>query len=139
MRIFFLVISILSFLFASSQKYALIDINTKLPILYTDSVSVEQVSRGYFPIEKSSIDTFLANLNYIYGLIKQGTRAKMESFDLISGITKLTVKRVPYAYGDRYEVVAESKAGEVKAISSFINHQKSERSEERRVGKECCR
>jgi hypothetical protein len=51
----------------------------------------------------------------------------MESFDLISGVTKLTVKRVPYAYGDRYEVIGESKAGEVKAISSLINHKKSEK------------
>src|SRR5215203_2330029 len=126
MKVFFIIFFCASSCMALSQKYALIDINTKLPILYTDSVSVEQVSRGYFPVEKNSIDTFLANINYISGLIKQGTRAKMESFDLISGATKLTVKRVPYAYGDRYEVIGESKAGEVKAISSLINHKKSE-------------
>ena len=100
----------------SAQKYALIDQNAKLPIIYTDSVSAHQVAQGYFPVEKANIDTFLANLNYIQNLLKDDRkRAKFQSFELRNGATIITVMRVPYAYGDQYKVVSQTKAGDVVA------------------------
>ncbi|MGE5108180.1 MAG: hypothetical protein ACM3H8_11590, partial [Sphingobacteriales bacterium] len=44
-----------------SQRVALLNLNFKSPILYTDSLTVEQVNSGYFPVEEASIHTFLAN------------------------------------------------------------------------------
>ena len=112
---------------SKAQKYALIDINTKLPIIYTDSVSVHQVKQGYFPVEKNKIDTFLANLNYLSSLIIPAKRSKMESFELHAGATIITVSRVPYAYGDRYKAIAATKSEQVNALSSLTDVKKSEK------------
>lgn len=94
-----------------SQNFALIDGNVKMPILYTDSVSVEQVKMGYFPVEKNKIDTFLANMQFLVKLLtesKKGTRTKMESFQLRNGTTQIDISRVPFAYGDRYNITAKT-------------------------------
>ena len=63
-----------------TQRVALLNLNFQSPILYTDSVTIEQVSSGYFPIEEVSIDTFLANLKYIKTILGVRQRAKMEYF-----------------------------------------------------------
>lgn len=113
MKYFLILLLIPSLTYA--QKYALIDKNIKLPVIYTDSVSVHQVTQGYFPVEKSKIDTFLANLNYIADLHSSITRSKMKSFELRSGSNIMEVSRVPMAYGDQYFVKTVTRAGNVVA------------------------
>ena len=67
-----------------AQQFALIDKNFKLPILYTDSVTVEQVKQGFFPIENRAVDTLVANIKYLKQILEVRQRAKMQAFELNS-------------------------------------------------------
>jgi hypothetical protein len=115
--VFLLTIPVFSF----GQRYALIDKHAKKPILYTDSLSLQQVKDGYFPVEKTKIDSFLANLSYLSDMFKGITRAKMQSFELRNGESTIKVERVPQAYGDRYIAVAETKSNVVSAVTPLTN------------------
>ncbi len=107
------------------QKYALIDKNLKLPIIYTDSVTVEQVSKGWIPIENKNFDTLAANLKYLMQMLDKRQRAKMQSLELHSGNLIIATSRVPYAYGDRYNAKMNSDCGAVKAEFTLINSNNS--------------
>ena len=117
----FIIIVMLIPTICTAQKYALINKNLKYPILYTDSVSLEQVRKGYLPIETTVIDTFLANIDYISKLVMIPERAKFQSMDLRNGTTVIHIKRIPKAYGDRYEVKATTQANEVLAVEIFCD------------------
>lgn len=117
---------------AHSQKYALIDKNIKLPVIYTDSVSVHQVTQGYFPVEKSKIDTFLANLSYIADLLNGISRSKMKSFELRSGSNIIEVSRMPFAYGDKYFVRTVTKTGNVIAEAHLSPSMKKSNKKQRK-------
>jgi hypothetical protein len=96
------------------QKIALLNRDFKQPILYTDSVTVQQLSL-LFPVSSKDFDTLYANLNYIHAMLKIRRRAKMKSFELRSGSTIIRISRVPLAYGDRYLVIAKTNIGEVES------------------------
>lgn len=117
---------VLLFLFFSSntysQKTALISRDFKRPMLFTDSVTAEQVKTGYFPIDKVNIDTFYANVKYLLDMLKVRQRAKMQSFEMKSGTSTIHVKRVPYSNGDRYMAIAKNKEDEIEAVMPLIDH-----------------
>ena len=102
-------------LYAISQKIALFDTKLIQPIIFTDSLTVEQTTKGYFPVEVSNFDTLYANFNYIKNMLSKRQRAKMKSFELRSGNTILTISRVPFAYGDRYLTIAKTKIKELES------------------------
>jgi hypothetical protein len=115
-----LVILIISFN-VNAQKIALLSKDLKSPILFTDSVTVEQITSGFFHIEVKNIDTFYSSLSFISEMLKKRQRSKMESFSFVSGSTTINIKRVPFAYGDRYQVIASSKVGKIDANKIFID------------------
>ena len=100
-----------------SQKIALFDPAFTKPIIYTDSLTVEQ-TKNYFPVSIENFDTLYASLNYLKNMLKVRQRAKMQSFEFRSGSTSITTRRVPHAYGDRYSIMAKTKIGEVE--SNFL-------------------
>ncbi len=100
-----------------SQKIALMDPEFVRPILYTDSVTVEQ-TKDYFPVSIENFDTLYASLSYLKMMLKVRQRAKMKSFEFKAGSTTIQTKRVPFAYGDRYRIAAVTKINEVE--SNFI-------------------
>jgi hypothetical protein len=116
-----------------SQKIALIARDFERPMLFTDSVSAEQVKSGYFPIEKANIDTFYANVKYLIDMLKIRQRAKMQSFELRSGTSTIKVSRVPYSNGDRYTAIAKNKEDEIEAIMPLIDHQISNKKSAKRL------
>ena len=118
-----------------TQRVALLNLNFQSPILYTDSVTIEQVNSGYFPIEEVSIDTFLANLKYIKTILGVRQRAKMEYFELRAGVTKFKISRVPFAYGDRYKIKVQSKVKEIESIFSLTDIDKSNSKNSAYIGK----
>ncbi len=111
-------------LFSSAQRIALLSSNLKQPIIYTDSVTVEQIKSGYFPVETNKVDSFLANLLYLTNLVdngKNGMRSKIQSFQLKSGKTTFEVYRVPYAYGDRFKITGITNLDYITAKSLIGN------------------
>jgi hypothetical protein len=128
----FLIFPLISF---GQGKYALIDKNYKLPILFSDSISVEQVSKGFFPVEVKHIDTLIANIKYLQEMLTHLQRAKMESFELRASNAIFKTKRVPYAYGDRYETIIESTSGEVVAQLKLVNSNLKNKKNAENLGK----
>lgn len=59
------------------QKIALIDTKFKNPILFTDSVSVNQVSNAFLPIRVDEFDTLNAHLEFIKKVLSEPKRSKM--------------------------------------------------------------
>lgn len=119
---FILTILIVSSGYCYGQRISLLDKNFKQPILFTDSISAEQIKSGYFPIETSNLDTFYANVKYIIDMLKIRQRTKMQSFELRAGGSTIKVSRVPYAYGDRYGGAARNQFNEIEAVMPLLNH-----------------
>ena len=117
------------------QRFALIDTHTRLPILYTDSISVQQLKQGYFPVEKGTIDSFLANIKYMSNLYEFKGRTKMTSFELRNGITTIKVERAPFERGDRFIINGETKWGEVTSVYNFANKVTSNKENHKRFEK----
>lgn len=116
MRIFFAILFIgLQISFCWGQKYALIDREYKLPILYTDSVTINQVSSNYFPVRVTDLDSLIANLSFLKNEFTGIQRAKFKSYKMSSGNTNVIVNTVPKAYGDSYEIFLTTSAEIVKA------------------------
>jgi len=115
--IFMKIISIvlLTFLIAPaySQKIALLDIKFSQPIIYTDSVTVEQTTK-YFPVNVNDFDSLYADLNFIKNILQKRQRSKMKSFELHAGNSSITIKRVPFAYGDRYKTILNTHLNEIE-------------------------
>lgn len=120
-KLFVLSVFVFTAICSYSQKVALISNDNKKPILYTDSVTVNQISQGYFPIASENFDTLYANLKYLTTIMSERQRAKMQSFSLVSGSTTIEVERAPFAYGDRYTAVAISKIGNTIAKKELLN------------------
>jgi len=108
---------------AFSQKYALIDRDFKKPILFTDSVTISQVSSNYFPIKTTDIDSLLANCNFLISELKTLQRAKFKSYKIRSGNTIVEVTTVSKAYGDSYNIMLQTKADIVIAEYLIASNQ----------------
>lgn len=135
MKRFTFTILILCTLSSYSQRISLLDKNFKQPILFTDSISAEQIKSGYFPIETNNLDTFYSNVKYIIDMLKIRQRAKMQSFELRAGSSTIKVSRVPYAYGDRYLGAVRNQFNEVEAVMPLLNHTVSNKDNANRLQK----
>ena len=120
-----LIFFILSSFWSFGQKIALLDKARKQPILFTDSLTVEQVKKTYFPVGTKDFDTLYANLTYLEEVLSKRQRAKMEAFELRAGYTKIQVDRIPMAYGDRYRILFNTSVNEVKSLYTFSNGEES--------------
>jgi hypothetical protein len=122
-------------IYSFSQKYALLDKKLKLPIIYSDSITVEQIKKGFFPVKNESVDSLIANFQYIREFLEKRQRSKAKSFELHSATTIITVKRVPYAYGDRYNIDAITNVGELTAMIKLSNSEISNKENVKHVDK----
>jgi hypothetical protein len=116
------------FLFLSlsgfAQKIALLDPELKKPILYTDSVTLDQISSKLIPIQANTFDTMSTHLKYIRDLLSNKIqRAKMKSFELRSGLTVIKLTSVKHAYGDSYDVDFVTKADNISSNFRFAKNE----------------
>ena len=109
----FLIIGV-SFI-SQAQKFALLDRDYKKPILFTDSITINQVANNYFPVRVQDLDSLIANLEFIKTQLNNIQRSKFKSFRLPSGYTNLKLTTVPHAYGDAYDVLVLTSANNVNA------------------------
>ena len=126
MRLLLLFFSLFIALNLQSQKIALLSSDFKKPIIYTDSVTVEQISSGYFAVSTENFDTLYANLKYLKEMLKIRQRSKMQSFELRAGSTIIYIERIPAAYGDLFNIIVTTKIGEINSVLTLSNPKKSE-------------
>lgn len=120
---------------AKSQKIALLNTNFEIPIIYTDSVTVHQVTNGLFPVSTNDFDTLYANLDFINKMLKKRQRSKMKSFELHAGATLITVERVPFSNGDRYIIQATTHISEVNSHLTLVDIEHSNKRSSQRIEK----
>lgn len=121
--------------YSYGQSISLIDKAFKKPILFTDSISVEQIKNGYFPIKTTDLDTFAANIKYLSEMLKIRQRAKMESFELRAGKSIMKINRIPYAYGDRFNGEVRSKFNDIEAVMLLLDHTISNKENNKKLQK----
>jgi hypothetical protein len=119
---------------ASAQKIALLNTDLKSPIIYTDSVTVQQ-TMSLFPVGINDFDTLYANLDYINKMLQVRQRAKMKYFELHSGNTVIKVNRVPFSNGDRYLIRATTTTGEVQSNLNLTDINRSNKRNSERIEK----
>jgi hypothetical protein len=119
---------------SNAQKIALLNTDLKSPIIYTDSVTVQQ-TKGLFPVGINDFDTLYANLDYINKMLSTRQRSKMKSFELHSGQTIISVRRVPFSNGDRYVIEASTKAGEIHSNFMLTDVNKTNKKNSQRIEK----
>ena len=119
--------------FTYGQKIALLSSNHKTPILYTDSITVNQIKQGYFPVSSENFDTLYANLTFLSNMMSERQRSKMQSFSLKAGNTVIEIARLPFAYGDRYTAVAITKIGNTTAKMDLIDPKKSNKNNTKEI------
>lgn len=123
MKLLSLLIFIFLGLSLSAQKYALVDRSFKKPILFSDSVTINQVSKGYFPINVKDMDSLFANISYIREQLKGVQRAKFKSYKIKSGNTIIQLTTIPHAYGDAYNILLITTANNLNAEYLLSNNQ----------------
>lgn len=135
MKLYFSIffISIFFANFAIGQKIALLSSNHKSPILYTDSITVNQIKQGYFPVSSQNFDTLYANLKFLNAMLSERQRSKMQSFSLKAGSTVIEIERLPFAYGDRYKAVVITKIGNTTAKMELFDPKKSNKNNAKEI------
>lgn len=116
-----------------AQKIALLNDDFKSPIIYTDSVTVQQTVSGLFPVSINDFDTLYANLEYIKNMLSKIQRSKMKSFELHAGQTKIKISRVPYSNGDRYFIVATTITDEITSNLKLVDVNRSNKKNAKRI------
>jgi hypothetical protein len=86
-----------------------------LPVTYSNSITVEDDYKGYFPIEKSKITEFISEIDKIAKLLSDPKAKKPESFDLAVGSTTFHVLRVPLSAEERMDIVLTTDYGASKS------------------------
>lgn len=94
-----------------AQKFVLIDKVMKSPLLYTDSVSLEQTSRGFFPIRVNDMDSVLNAMKKIKGILSVLAKNKFDGFRDQIGATTFKAAIFRMANGDRWEVTISTDTG----------------------------
>ena len=131
-----MVFSITQVLNGFSQKTALLSIDLVKPILYTDSLTIDQVSQNYFPIQVNCFDTIYSHLEYLKKLLSEDIqRAKFQSFELRAGATRIKVSSIKHAYGDSYDIELITKLNELTSSYKLGDNKKLNKGVKKKVEK----
>lgn len=134
MKFYLLHIVCLLALESFSQKIALLSKDFKQPIIYTDSLTAEQLG-NYFPVEVKNFDTLYASLITLSKMLEERQRSKMESFEFRAGSTTLKTSRVPKAYGDAFSVIAITRIDEIESHYNITTTKNNNAKNSKRIEK----
>lgn len=91
----------------NAQKYILFDKAISQPAIYSNSISVSEKFKGFFPVEKKDIGKFLEALEQISKrLSSKKNSGKAIQYQI--GCVKFTGVVIPGALGDRLDYVLTS-------------------------------
>ena len=96
------------------QKYALIDKQMSLPVIYANTLTVQDHYKGYFPVEKDKLTQFVTEIEKISRLITDKSTSKPETLDFKVGNTTFHGLRVPLATEERMDIVLTTDYGDSK-------------------------
>jgi hypothetical protein len=105
--IFFVIVSTV----CSAQKYALVDKQLSLPVIYANTITVQDNYKGYFPVEKNKLNEFVTEVEKIGKLLSDPKQPKPEKMDFSVGSTTFHGLRVPLATEERMDIVITTDYG----------------------------
>lgn len=105
MKHFLLIVFILLSTICFAQKYALVDKQMSLPVIYANSLTVQDHYKGYFPIEKNKLNEFIIEVQKIAKLLSDKKTPKPETLNFTVGSTTFHGLRVPLAAEERMDIV----------------------------------
>ena len=104
----------------AQQRYLMIDRRLKIPIKITDSITEEQLKKGFFVVEKRNVDTLIAKLDSISKRLRNVVRENYDEDKLIIGTTILSIKVVKQSFADRLNVGISTDTGHGHNHSIYI-------------------
>ena len=107
------------------QKMALLDKTLKQPITITETISEEQIQKGFIPVEIKDLDTFYANLNFIETILTKPETNKLSSFELRAGPSVFLVTKMLTPGDDRYNISLRSRIDDVSCRYILANGTKT--------------
>jgi hypothetical protein len=114
MKHFLLSTFILASTVCSAQKYALVDKQMSLPVVYVDVISVQDSYKGYFPVEKTKLNEFVVEIEKIAKLLSDPKASKPETMQFTVGSTTFHGLRVPLSAEERLDIVLITDHGNSK-------------------------
>ena len=111
MKYFLLIFFVLINTVCSAQKYALVDKQLSLPVIYANTMTVQDNYKGYFPVEKNKLNEFVVEVEKIGKLLNDPKKPKPETIDFNVGSTTFHGLRVPLATEERMDIVISTDYG----------------------------
>ena len=111
MKYFLLIFFVLINTVCSAQKYALVDKQLSLPVIYANTMTVQDNYKGYFPVEKNKLNEFVVEVEKIGKLLNDPKKPKPETIDFNVGSTTFHGLRVPLAAEERMDIVISTDYG----------------------------
>lgn len=100
----FFIVMVPVFCFAQ-KKYVLLNRSGIKPAIFTDSVTMQDINKGFFPVPAIELDTLLNNVKTFRKLGKQGlTRKYFNNDDYGSSSIHFDIRNIKHAYGDIYDI-----------------------------------
>ena len=129
MKYIFAYCLVLASIHGVGQKSVLLDKKLQKPIIFTDTVTQEQINHGYIPVELKDLDTFYADLNYLEAILSNRDKTNLSSFELRAGSSVFMVTRLLRAIneGERYNICLNSTIKEVSSRYILANGNKTNR------------
>ena len=88
-----------------AQKYALVDKQMRLPVIYANSLTVQDHYKGYFPVEKENLSVFITEIEKIAKMLSDKKSKKPEKLNFNVGNITFRGLRVPFAEEERMDIV----------------------------------
>lgn len=103
-----------------AQKYILLDKSISQPAFYSNTISVSEKFKGFFPVEKKDLAKFLLALEEIAQRLssKKITGAPKQ---YVIGCTEFIGRAFPLAFGERLDYVLTSTCGEIKVSMHLVD------------------
>jgi len=104
----------------AQQRYIIIDRKLKAPIKIADSITKEQLKKGFFAVEKQNVGMLMVKLDSISKRLRNVVREKYDEDKLVIGTTVLSIRVVKQSFADRLNVGISTDTGHGHNHSIYI-------------------
>jgi hypothetical protein len=92
-------------------KYLIIDRKLKHPISSSDTITEDQMKKGFFAVEKQNIDSILKKFQFFSSKLREVARYHIDETKIEIGSTSLTTKVIHFPFADRLNVALSTDTG----------------------------
>ena len=103
----------------------LVDKNIHLPVIYANTITVLDNYKGYFPVDKSKISEFIAEIAKIGNLLSDPKTKKPETIDILIGSTTLHGLKIILKVEERMDIVLTTDYGNSKSTMHLCDAKRS--------------